>query len=119
MTEDGLLLGLDEDLILIDELEVQMIAQDKELHERRRAHLLSVKTAFIRVFAEGNSTADDRATVLNNLKTFCRFDTSTFHPNVQMAARLDGRREVALRINEYLDLPVDALLQRKLGPTRS
>lgn len=52
--------------------------------------------------------------VLDDLAQFCRASESTFHPDPRLAAMLDGRREVFLRIQEYLKLPPEALLAIKL-----
>jgi hypothetical protein len=113
--DDGLTLGLDEDLELIDPLTAQLEAADTELHERRLELLRGIKVAFRRVFLVGDSTEADRALVRENLGTFCRKFTSTFHPNTHMASKLDGRREVILRVDEYCELSVETLLQRKLA----
>lgn len=43
-------------------------------------------------------------TVLRDLAKFCRAHSSTFHPDTHVAARLDGRREVWLRIQQHLQL---------------
>lgn len=42
--------------------------------------------------------------VLADLAAFCRAGESTFHENQFAAARLDGRREVWLRISHHLNL---------------
>lgn len=47
--------------------------------------------------------------VLGDLAKFCRAAESTGHANPYVAARLDGRREVWLRISQHLNLPVDEL----------
>lgn len=45
--------------------------------------------------------------VLADLAKFCRAYTTTFHPDPRVAAQLDGRREVFLRIQKYLNLTDD------------
>lgn len=45
--------------------------------------------------------------VLADLAKFCRAYTTTFHPDPRIAAQLDGRREVFLRIQKYLNLTDD------------
>lgn len=45
--------------------------------------------------------------VLADLAKFCRACTTTFHPDPRIAAQLDGRREVFLRIQKYLNLTDD------------
>lgn len=47
--------------------------------------------------------------VLKDLARFCRAHESTAHPDSHMAARLDGRREVWLRIQNHLRLTDDEL----------
>jgi len=48
-------------------------------------------------------------TVLVDLQRFCRANTSTAHPDPYMAARLDGRREVWLRLQQHLRLDDETL----------
>lgn len=48
--------------------------------------------------------------VLQDLQRFCRAHESTFHPNTHGAARLDGRREVWLHMQELAQLDPDVLL---------
>lgn len=47
--------------------------------------------------------------VLEDLAQFCRLHESTFHPDARVAANLDGRREVMLRICNHLNLDQEAL----------
>lgn len=47
--------------------------------------------------------------VLADLAVFCRATKSTAHTDPHMAARLDGRREVWLRIQSHLQLSEDDL----------
>ena len=42
--------------------------------------------------------------VLSDLARFCRAGKSTFDPNPQVQSRLDGRREVWLRIADMLEM---------------
>lgn len=62
--------------------------------------------AYRRVF---NKESHDTRAVLADLALFCRAHKSTAHPDTHMAARLDGRREVWLRISEHLNLSTDEL----------
>ncbi len=48
--------------------------------------------------------------VLQDLMRFCRAQESTFHPDARIAANLDGRREVFLRIQNHLGLSTEQLL---------
>jgi len=47
--------------------------------------------------------------VLKDLAKFCRALESTFNPDPHIAAKLDGRREVFLRIQSHLQLTDDEL----------
>jgi len=47
--------------------------------------------------------------VLADLMRFCRAHESTFHTDPRVAATLDGRREVWLRIQHHLRLTDDQL----------
>lgn len=51
--------------------------------------------------------------VLADLERFCRGTSSTFHPDARIAATLDGRREVFLRVNEHLNLTQEQLFELK------
>jgi hypothetical protein len=42
--------------------------------------------------------------VLRDLAVFCRAGESTFHDNERVQSKLDGRREVFLRISAHLNL---------------
>lgn len=113
MTEDDELgLGLNDDFNLTEEIEIASVAAGKERADRVEAVVRTRKIAYGRVFVDGNATPDDMKIVLDDVRNFCRYRKSTFHPNVQHAARLDGRREVALRIDDYLELSVDALIAK-------
>lgn len=65
--------------------------------------------AYARVFRSGGSTDGDVKIVMDDLARFCRAFASTHHDNDRHAARLDGRREVFLRIMEMSRLPHDVL----------
>lgn len=54
-------------------------------------------------------------TVMEELALFCRAETSCFHADPRIHAALEGRREVWLLIQSYLNKSVDELLEsRKL-----
>jgi hypothetical protein len=48
-------------------------------------------------------------TVLRDIAWFCRANASTFHADARLAAQLDGRREVWLRIQNHLKMTPDEL----------
>ena len=62
--------------------------------------------AYQRVFVLDNR---DVQVVLKDLMKFCRVVESTFHPDARVAAQLDGRREVYLRILQHTRLSQDQL----------
>lgn len=59
------------------------------------------KAAYHRTFY---GTGVDGQAVLADLANFCRAHASTFDGNPSIANRLDGRREVWLRIQQHLQL---------------
>lgn len=76
--------------------------------ERAKRYLTWRALAYRRVFAKDNQ---DAKAVLADLSRFCRASESTFHPDPHVAARLDGRREVWLRIAAHLNLTTEELYQ--------
>lgn len=76
------------------------------IFERSRNYLLARRTAYIRVFDFENVNSQ---AVLADLFKFCRAEVSTFHPDPRVEARLDGRREVWLRIQHHLRLTPEQL----------
>ncbi len=74
------------------------------LIERVRAVLQRRSKAYQTVFAGPVGEL-----VLADLAKFCRAYTPTFHKDARIAARLDGRREVFLRIQKHLNLTDDQL----------
>ncbi len=77
-----------------------------EVLERARAFLFGRRDAFRRTFHLDN--ADNRV-VLEDLARFCRAHASTGHLDSHIAARLDGRREVWLRIQQHVNLTDEQL----------
>ena len=70
-----------------------------------------LKTAYQLILADGPAS---RA-VLLDLARFCRGDRSCWDPDPRIHAALEGRREVWLRIQNYLHLSEEDLLQRRVG----
>lgn len=62
--------------------------------------------AYQRVFLRKGADTDK---VLVDLAKFCRAHASTFHVQQSASDRLDGRREVWLRIQHHLQLTDDQL----------
>ncbi len=71
------------------------------LIQKAREFLTFRALSYRRVFAPESM---DVAAVLRDLARFCRAHESTAHQNSYAAARLDGRREVWLRIQHHLKL---------------
>lgn len=103
--------GLDDDLNVIERADARK-AQDKDdLRQRIEQLLRARKYAYIRVFVEGNSTQDDRDLVMKDLANFGCKKRSTADIDTHIAARRDGRREVVLRIDDYIELTVEELTE--------
>lgn len=64
------------------------------------------RQAYQRTFPKGSY---DAQIVLADLAKFCRAHDSTFHPTAAVANRLDGRREVWLRLQNHLQLTEEEL----------
>ena len=81
--------------------------------ERAKSFLRGRQGAYRRVF---NLESTDAEFVMRDLARFCRAHASTAHVDTHAAARLDGRREVWLRIQQHLQLD-DETLWRLYGGT--
>ena len=77
-----------------------------EILDRVRTFLTTRKQAYVRVF--GHDTIETRI-VLADLAKFCRANQTTFLEDPRAHAALEGRREVFLRIQTYLELSPDEL----------
>jgi len=75
-----------------------------EALERARLFLLGRRHQYLTVF--DNPVGQE---VLADLAKFARAHEPTFHPDPRVAAQLDGRREVWLRIQHHLRLTDDQL----------
>lgn len=64
------------------------------------------KIAYCRVFDKQNQFTH---AVLMDLARFCRAHDTTFHQDARMHSVLEGRREVWLRIQEYLELDIEEI----------
>lgn len=53
-------------------------------------------------------------TVLKDLREFCRADETCFHPDARIHAVLEGRREVFLKISNYLTKTTDDIVEMRL-----
>ena len=71
-------------------------------------HITIRRAQYHRTFIK---TGVDGHAVLEDLAKFCRAHDSTFDPNPTISDRLDGRREVWLRIQQHLQLSDSQLWQ--------
>lgn len=87
----------------------------KQITEAQAEELLhdtsQLQTAYQIAFGPGTASAS----VLEDLGRFCRADQPCWSEDARHHARLEGRREVWLRIQDQLKLPVEDLLQRRVG----
>ena len=77
-----------------------------EQESAAKAFLVARSNAYKRVFTLDNK---DVEFVLKDLMKFCRMIESTFHQDSRIAAQLDGRREVFLRIMQHTKMSQDQL----------
>lgn len=83
------------------------MTDDTDAHNQREAvgkaqeYVTQRKAAYSRTFI---GAGVDGQAVLEDLASFCRAHASTFDGNPSVANRLDGRREVWLRIQQHLQL---------------
>lgn len=75
---------------------------------KAKHYLFGRRGAYVRRLDPGNA---DAQTILVDLMRFCRANESTAHPDDRASARLDGRREVWLRIQQHLRLDDETLWQ--------
>ena len=76
------------------------------MRERAKQLLSARAKSYQRIFLAHGTDTD---VVLSDLAKFCRAHESTFHLEHTMSDRLDGRREVWLRLQHFLQLTDDAL----------
>lgn len=79
-----------------------------EIMEKVKIFLTSRKRAYQFTFNDGPHAQ----AVLRDLARFCRATDTTFHENERVHAVLEGRREVFLRIQNYLQLSPDDLWEK-------
>jgi hypothetical protein len=78
----------------------------KKTIKKYREDLTGLAVAYNRVFDKDNVYT---GTVLKDLAKFCRAHESTFHQDPRGHAVLEGRREVWLKIQEFLNLSIDEI----------
>lgn len=82
-----------------------------ELQKKRIDVLHDRKTAYVQIFGTGPAVD----AVLKDLDKFCRASESCFHADPRLHAVLEGRREVWLRIQDYLKLSPEQLWEKYDG----
>lgn len=80
-------------------LAATVLAFKKLIHSR--------KMSYERVFQKNRYTDE----VLQDLAKFCRAHDTTYNPDARMHALIEGRREVWLRIQNYLKLTNDEIYE--------
>lgn len=69
------------------------------------------KQAYSIVFGS-QDVQSERSVVWDDLARFCRDRQSCFDPDPRIHAALEGRREVFLRIRDYVELSVEELCEK-------
>lgn len=78
---------------------------EKTIANARRLFAMRLSRHYKRaLLPEGTIAARDAAIVLADLRDYCRATTSTFDPDAMISARLQGRRDVWLRIAGMINL---------------
>ena len=62
-----------------------------------------------------NKESVDTQNILKDLAKFCRADDSTYNIDSRAHARLEGRREVYLRIKDHVELSFEDLYEKYGG----
>lgn len=78
----------------------------EELKEKAKQFVFRRQADYQLTFPKGGISS---TRVLADLEKFCRANEPTFHQDPYVAARLDGRREVFLRIQHQLRLSQEDL----------
>ena len=75
-----------------------------QMRQSARIALFGRRSSYLQVF-----TSPPGKAVLADIARFCRATESTFHEQHAIHCKLDGRREVFLRINQHLRLSDEEL----------
>lgn len=86
--------------------------KDSARREQMRHIMRERKVAYTQVFGK---TDPANQAVIADLRRFCREKESTFHPDERIHCLIEGRREVVLRIGDFLDLEVEELCDKYGG----
>jgi len=98
----------------VKRVEKEVQARREALEMDRRVYLERRQHAYVRVF-KGEPMGDDLQIVLDDLRTFCRGEESTYHDNPRLHVLLTGRQEVYLRIKDHTQLSFDKLCTKYIG----
>ena len=82
-----------------------------------KQYLMQRATAYRLVF--GSIDLPHTRRVMADLARYCRATRSTAHADPLVTARLNGRREVWLHIQEHLNLSTDDLYKLYRGPEKN
>lgn len=85
--------------------------------KQRRAILEQRKGSYTRILVSGTPSKADRELFHADMKQFCRFNMSTFHPEERVHTLLTGRQEAYYRMNDFITLSVDELILKYDTPT--
>lgn len=89
---------------------------DEKQDDAFRAEVERLKAAYVRVFAAGSPSKEDRELVMRDLEIFTRGERTPWHPNEREHCVLVGRHEVYTRIKHHVGLSLDGLVVEKLTP---
>lgn len=76
------------------------------MDSKEKRYLQGLQGSYTRVF---NTQDEDVKDVLSDLALFCRAHESAFDPDPRAHALKEGRREVFLKIQQYLNLSSEEL----------
>lgn len=83
-----------------------------QILEYARRIFFNRTSAYRHVFDRKNVYLEE---VLKDLARFCRAHDTAFHPDPRLHAMLEGRREVWLRIQRFMNLSAEELWALKSG----
>lgn len=86
----------------------------KQITEAQAAELFHATEELQRAY-QITFSGESGKMVRDDLNRFCRMNAPCWSEEQRHHARLEGRREVGLRVQDYVELPVEELLQRRVG----
>lgn len=107
----------DDDLLHLYDPSPLISAEDRRWQEKQKSNdaaaeqaLRARRVAYQKHFVLGMASPDDIELIMLDLARFCRGFESTFGEDERTQSRLDGRREVFLRIMDFTRLDYDELM---------